>query len=758
MSHRIASRWGALISVLLLPLACSAGGADAPEVSEDPEANLGSVEQPVSLYASLVYRGVNLAGADFGEQSLPGTFGTHYTYPSPEFGYNGASYFIAKGMNTFRVPFRWERLQRSLGGALDATELDRLSKTVSGLTNRGAYVLLDPHNYARYNGALINSGSVSYAQFADFWTRLANVFKGNSRVIFGLMNEPHGMSTDVWVSAANQAIAAIRATGAGNLILVPGNAWTGAHSWNQSWYGTPNAQALLNIRDSGNNYAFEVHQYLDSDFSGTTDSCVSNTIGSQKLVDFTNWLKQNGKRGFLGEFGGGRNATCSAALDNIVDYMESNASVWLGWTYWAAGPMWGDYIFTLEPTGSTASPVDRPQMDALESHLTPDGGTCQPVTCGSAVCGSKPNGCGGTLSCGGCPAGQTCNASNHCVTTSTTQAPFGGSARSVTSTIQAEDYDVGGEGVAYHDTTAGNASGGTQRGSDGVDLEATADAGGGLNVGWSAPGEWLEYTVNVATTGSYSLELRVAAIDPGKRLHIELNGVNVSGSITAPDTNGWQTYQTLSVPNVNLTAGNNQVLRVVFDTDGVNLSWLRFSAGSMCTPTTCAALGATCGTPSNGCGGALSCGSCSSGQSCNASNQCSPVACTPTTCAALGATCGAPSNGCGGTLSCGACVAGQTCSSANRCEATSSGSEPCTPSKTLTTQTNSGSFGTTGPYCFRTSMSIAGWGCSNFNGRSLQVNDVAVSCGASLPAKFNGYYYFEATNGAFDYASIYWWQ
>jgi hypothetical protein len=246
-------------------------------------------------------------------------------------------------------------------------------------------------------------------------------------------------------------------------------------------------------------------------------------------------------------------------------------------------------------------------------------------------------------------------------------------------------------------------------------------------------------------------------MDGGKKLHVELGGVNVSGSVTAPDTNGWQTFATVSVPNVSLTAGNAQVLRVVFDTDGINLNWFRFEASSQCVPTTCAALGAACGTPSNGCGGTLSCGTCASGQACNGSYQCS-ASCTPTTCAASGATCGSISNGCGGTLSCGTCVAGQTCNSANQCEATSSGTEPCTPSKTLTTETNSGSFGTTGAYCFRTSMDIAGWGCSNFNGRSLQVNDVAVSCGAKLPAKYDGYYYFESSTGAFDYASVYWWK
>ncbi len=260
--------------------------------------------------------------------------------------------------------------------------------------------------------------------------------------------------------------------------------------------------------------------------------------------------------------------------------------------------MWGDYIFTLEPSGG-----DRPQMDALESHLTPDGGNCQPTTCGTAVCGTKPNGCGGTLSCGTCASGQTCNASNQCVTTTTTQGPFGGTARSVTTTIQAEDYDVGGETVAYHDTTTGNASAGSRRGSDGVDLEATSDSGGGLNVGWTAAGEWLEYTVNVATTGTYRLDLRTAALDGGKKLHVEVGGVNVSGSVTVPDTNGWQTFTTVSVPNVSLTAGNAQVLRLVFDTDGVNLNWFRFEASSQCVPTTLRGARSLLRHPSNGCGG-----------------------------------------------------------------------------------------------------------------------------------------------------------
>jgi hypothetical protein len=92
------------------------------------------------------------------------------------------------------------------------------------------------------------------------------------------------------------------------------------------------------------------------------------------------------------------------------------------------------------------------------------------------------------------------------------------------------------------------------------------------------------------------------------------------------------------------------------------LTWL----SGVCTPRTCASVGAVCGTISDGCGGTLSCGTCPVGQSCNASNQC-VTACTPKTCADLAALCGSPSDGCGGTLSCGTCATGKICNASYQC-------------------------------------------------------------------------------------------
>ena len=149
-------------------------------------------------------------------------------------------------------------------------------------------------------------------------------------------------------------------------------------------------------------------------------------------------------------------------------------------------------------------------------------------------------------------------------------------------TIQAENYDLGASGVAYHDTTTGN-SGGQYRTTN-VDIEGTSDAGGGYNVGWLAPGEWLKYTVSVATAGTYTLEFRVASQGAGGTFHVEVDGLDRTGPLTIPNTGGWQSWTTVTKMGVTLPSGT-QVWRVVFDSlgpDGVvgNLNSIRVVSGS----------------------------------------------------------------------------------------------------------------------------------------------------------------------------------
>ena len=166
--------------------------------------------------------------------------------------------------------------------------------------------------------------------------------------------------------------------------------------------------------------------------------------------------------------------------------------------------------------------------------------------------------------------------------TSTLSTPFHGTALAVPGTIEIEDFDNGGEAVAYHDDSAGNA-GGQYRSTD-VDIAANADNTGYV-VGWVSAGEWLKYSVNVASAGSYTAAFRVASSGAGGTFHLEANGTNVTGPLSVPDTGGWQNWQNVT-QSVSLTAGP-QVLRLVMDSAGLyavgNFDSLQLTAAAAAT-------------------------------------------------------------------------------------------------------------------------------------------------------------------------------
>ena len=157
-----------------------------------------------------------------------------------------------------------------------------------------------------------------------------------------------------------------------------------------------------------------------------------------------------------------------------------------------------------------------------------------------------------------------------------TEGPYGGTAAAVPGTVQAENYDTGGQGTAYNVTSV-NGSGNSYR-SDGVDLEATTDTGGGYDLGWTAATQWFKYTVNVATAGTYTVGLRLAsptAVTDG--LHIANSaGTNLSGNVNVPATGGYQTWTTVTA-TVTLPAGT-QTLTVDQDNAGWNINYLTFTS------------------------------------------------------------------------------------------------------------------------------------------------------------------------------------
>jgi Beta-1,3-glucanase/Carbohydrate binding module (family 6) len=160
-----------------------------------------------------------------------------------------------------------------------------------------------------------------------------------------------------------------------------------------------------------------------------------------------------------------------------------------------------------------------------------------------------------------------------------TEGPYGGTAAAVPGTVYAENYDTGGQGVAYNVTSVNGTDNGYR--SDGVDLETTTDTGGPANdLGWTAAGQWFKYTVNVATAGTYTVGLRLAAPDAvTDALHIANSaGTNLSGDVNVPATGGWQTWAT-DIATVTLPAGV-QTLTVDQDNGGWNINYLAFATAS----------------------------------------------------------------------------------------------------------------------------------------------------------------------------------
>ena len=160
-------------------------------------------------------------------------------------------------------------------------------------------------------------------------------------------------------------------------------------------------------------------------------------------------------------------------------------------------------------------------------------------------------------------------------------------------TIEAEDYDTGGEGVAYRDTTPGN-DGGEYR-SDDVDIEITKDVNGGFSIGWIEEGEWLAYTVDVASSGLYDIQVRVASAMEGtisetlpvvgiiswtvpmtRVLHLEFDGEDLGGPLTFLATGSWQNWTSVFARRILLTEGQH-VMRLVMHSGGLNINWISFS-------------------------------------------------------------------------------------------------------------------------------------------------------------------------------------
>ncbi len=333
--------------------ALSIGRSDDGRMATDPTAIPGHGQ----------WWGVNLSGAEFQDRAEPGTYGVDYAFPTAQ----EITYFTGKGLRVLRIPVRWERLQDGLDGPLNLTNVARLDSVVAVAAAHHAQVIVDVHNYGRYvlNGTSYPVGSpqVPQAALADLWRRLAAHYAGHAGIYgYDLMNEP---SEPTWRQDAQAAVDAIRRVDRTTTILVEGD--------------TVGQPPSFTVTDPAARLLYSIHDYFDRASSGfykpgesyDTDA-VYPAIGVDRAQDVIVWLHAHHARAFYGEYGvPNTDPRWLTVLDLFLRYLSAHSDVIAGGTYWSAGPRWGEYPLSVEPSGLDGSMRrDREQMRVLVRYPT----------------------------------------------------------------------------------------------------------------------------------------------------------------------------------------------------------------------------------------------------------------------------------------------------------------------------------------------------------------------------------------------------
>lgn len=352
------------------------------------------------------FAGINLSGLEFGKVIEPSVV-PNLSVQDKDSRYsdlNDTELFIQSGMNTIRVPVSWGYLQPDGAGkgtinmGYYANYIQPLLQT---LTKAKVHTLIDLHAYMRYSkfgeqysgcygNAPCPDGTLILDEqaYQSVWGQLVQLIQDDPAIdkdyiVIDLMNEPVGVPDDKVFTIQASLIKMLRAQRFNGTILVEGNHWTGLHSWTtEEWIGAYGKRYTNADLFSRENFAkagitdlskimINVHQYLDSDYSGTHDTCLQDiaTTGQNgfNLDAFTDYLKKNQLKAIVTEIGAGSNAaSCGPPLNDFMNYMKEHSANgknygFAGWTIWSTGHGWGNYNLRVTP--------DSYQLNVLHRYL-----------------------------------------------------------------------------------------------------------------------------------------------------------------------------------------------------------------------------------------------------------------------------------------------------------------------------------------------------------------------------------------------------
>ena len=519
-------------------------------------------------------RGINL-----GNTLEPPTEGGWNNGPAQEYYFDD---FKAAGFSTVRIPVRWD--QHTHGSppyAIQDSWLDRVEQIVDWGLERNLIIIINGHHE---DWLKQNYGSASArARYDSIWSQVANRFKDKSdRLLFEIINEPFGMTMGQVDDLNARILGIIRKTNPTRIVIYSGSEWSGAAQMMAA--AIPDDDYLMAYFHSYDPWTFagEAH--------GTWGTESDRAATHNMFRDVELWSAAQGVPVMISEFGVVRGADFNSCMALYAAYVEEAIEHGIAFQVWDDGGDFGvyqrgdrswndikDILINAYPDGPTSlrATIQRDSVVTLEwvnRSAGFDGVRVErrvvdePFVEIARLVGEASQYADDAVSGGMTYYYRVIVESNlledrfsypiRVPVTPWTRSSFNGLPSMIPGVIEAEDFDVGGEGLTYHDTDESNVPG-AYRPNEAVDIEPRQ--GGGFQVAYIESGEWLEYTVDVEEAGDYVATAYVASVDGGGRFRFEFDG-SWTRTLTVPATGDWQTLSPVS-KSVTLSAGE-QIMRV----------------------------------------------------------------------------------------------------------------------------------------------------------------------------------------------------
>ena len=451
------------------------------------------------------------------------------------------------GFNHIRLPFHYKQFYTEDGSTPIGYEI--VDSLLSWCEPYNMYVILDMHCApgAQNGGPISDSDGIARLWLEEdkkeltvgIWREIAEYYSDNTLIGgYDLINEPvlpQGVTLGEFKQLYIDITEAIREVDQNHIVFIEGN-----------WYGT-DFSGLTPPWDDNMSYSF--HKYW-----GETDiSTIQSYLTMRNTYDIPLWM---------GESGENSNSWYYEALIKLLE--ENN----IGWNFWCHKKA--------DKITSPYSAIISPEYNSLLNYFE---GTAFPPTTEEAEYALS------TLTTN--LKIENC-AVNEGVIKCLTDPEYGSVSKpyrphSIPGTIAAVHYDIGNWGVSYTDDNwYNNGDGGYNDGwsyrNDGVDVEKNTNPNGyPYNVGWTEVGEWLGYTVEDVTPGTYNINVSVASNGVAGMFFIQINGVNVSVVNVPASTGGWYNWVDLTIPDVEISSGE-QFIRLQIVQGGFNIESITFES------------------------------------------------------------------------------------------------------------------------------------------------------------------------------------